>query len=63
VNPPRLLRSGLTGSIYIVTRYKVTGIHPETGAELITASQKFDVTEQFRFLMAQIERESAEVQL
>ncbi len=42
---PLLVRSGLTGTVYVVTRYrKVDG--------RIEAQEKHDVTEQFRELLA-----------
>jgi hypothetical protein len=42
--PPRLLRSGLTGRVYVVTRYKVL----DRGR--IEALTKYDVTEDFEAL-------------
>jgi hypothetical protein len=46
---PQLLRSGLTGRIYVVTRYKV--LDAEQGR--IEAITKYDVTEQFKALAAE----------
>lgn len=40
-SPPLLRFSPLTGTVYIITRYKVA----ENG--IITAQRKFDVTEDF----------------
>jgi hypothetical protein len=45
---PQLMRSGLTGRVYVVTRYKV--LDAETGR--IEAITKYDVTEQFEALTA-----------
>lgn len=42
---PRLLRSELTGQVYVVTRYKVD---PKSG--LIQAQTKYDVTDEFNAL-------------
>lgn len=44
---PLLLRSPLTGRIYVVTRYK----RDDVG--LLTAITKFDVTEQFQRIEAE----------
>lgn len=49
--PPRLLRSGLTGRIYIATGYR------ELKGGLIETSKKYDVTEEFHALMKQIREE------
>lgn len=43
---PLLLRSGLTGTVYVVTRYKVS---PDGH---ITAQTKYDVTDQYDALRA-----------
>lgn len=43
---PLLIRSGLTGTVYVVTRYKVS---PEGH---ITAQTKHDVTDQYAALRA-----------
>lgn len=40
-HPPKLVRSPLTGRVYIVTRYKVLD------GEKIQAQEKFDVTDEF----------------
>jgi hypothetical protein len=43
---PLLLRSDMTGRVYVVTAYKV--IEPgETGHDVIEATKKYDVTSQF----------------
>ena len=47
---PQLLRSGLTGRVWIVTRYKV--LDAEKGR--IEAFTKYDVTEQFDALCAEM---------
>lgn len=47
---PRLLRSGLTGTVYVVTRYK------ELPTGHIEAQTKYDVTEDFNALVASLER-------
>lgn len=44
---PQLLRNGLTGRVYIVTRYKV--LDAEKGR--IEAITKYDVTEQYKALV------------
>jgi hypothetical protein len=49
-DPPRLVRGGLSGRVYVVTRGKILG-HDEDGRELIEASKKFDVSEQFDALV------------
>jgi hypothetical protein len=53
---PLLLRSGLTGRIYILTRYKV--LDAEKGR--IEAITKHDVTDQFNALAAEITHERSE---
>jgi hypothetical protein len=47
--PPLLLRGGLSGRVYVVTRYKV--LDPERGR--IEAITKYDVTDQFNALVAE----------
>jgi hypothetical protein len=47
--PPLLLRSGLTGRIWIVTRYKV--LDAEKGR--IEAITKYDATDQYNALVAE----------
>lgn len=47
--PPILLRSGLTGSVYIVTAYT------DHGDGRITAKTKHDVTEQFEALVQELQ--------
>lgn len=42
---PRLLRSGLTGRVYVVTRYK------ELGDGRFESLEKFDVTDDFQALV------------
>lgn len=42
---PLLLRSGLTGTVYVVTRYK------DHGDGRIEAQTKYDVTDQFLALV------------
>lgn len=42
---PRLLRSGLTGSVYVVTRYR------QDDSGNIVAQTKYDVTEDFTRLL------------
>ena len=49
---PRLLRSHLTGTVYVVTRYKVTV--DEKGQERFTAIKKHDVTEDFKRLVSEM---------
>jgi hypothetical protein len=44
--PPRLLRSPLTGTVYVVTRYKVLDVE----RDLIEAQTKYDVTADFERL-------------
>jgi hypothetical protein len=46
---PQLMRSELTGRVYIITRYKV--LDPKTGR--IEAITKYDVTDQYRALVDQ----------
>jgi hypothetical protein len=46
---PQLLQSGLTGRVYVVTRYKV--LDAEKGR--IEAITKYDVTDQFNALVAE----------
>lgn len=41
---PRLMRGGLSGRVFVVTRYK------DLGAGLIESLEKFDVTEDFEHL-------------
>ncbi|HWD42496.1 MAG TPA: hypothetical protein VHM23_02025 [Actinomycetota bacterium] len=48
---PLLLRGGLTGRVYVVTRYKV--LDAERGR--IEAITKYDVTDQFNALVASSE--------
>ncbi len=45
---PRLMRSTLTGTVYVVTRYK------DLGEGRIEATQKYDVTDDFMFILGQI---------
>lgn len=45
---PRLLEGGLSGAIYVVTRYK------DLGEGRWEASEKFDVTDDFRALAAEV---------
>lgn len=44
--PPKLVRGGLTGRVYVLTRYKVRS---DGGYEAI---EKHDVTEDFELLVA-----------
>lgn len=57
--PPMLMRSDLTGHVYIVTSYSEpkgrTGLSPDT----FVANTKYDVTDQFRALMAKVLAEEA----
>jgi hypothetical protein len=41
--PPRLMRSSLTGRVYVITRYKVI----DAERDLIQAQTKHDVTKDF----------------
>ena len=43
--PPPLLYSGLTGRVFIATRYNVR--RTEDGRDQITTHEKYDVTEDF----------------
>lgn len=43
-NPPLLRRSGLTGAVYVITRYTRRG-------DVVDAQEKFDVTDQFNALV------------
>lgn len=52
---PRLMRGGLTGRIYVVTRYKVREDRGD-GTALFEAITKYDVTEDFEALVAEVER-------
>lgn len=49
--PPLLLRGGLTGRVYVVTAYT------DHGEGRITARTKHDVTDQYKTLRAEDERE------
>jgi hypothetical protein len=44
--PPRLLRSGLTGRVYVLTRYKVV----DAEQDQVEAIIKYDVTEDYNAL-------------
>ncbi len=44
---PRLMRGGLSGRVFVVTRYK------DLGGGTIEALEKFDVTEDFNALLPQ----------
>lgn len=52
---PQLVRSELTGCVYIVTRYRV-----DSSGRLLEAQTKYDVTEQFNALVAALARREAE---
>lgn len=56
LNPPRLTKGPVSGSIFIVTHGKVTG-HDADGREMITASVKYDVSDQFMTLALEIGEE------
>ena len=47
--PPRLVRSDLSGCVYVITRYRVEKSNNE-GKEIIVASVKYDVTDDFNAL-------------
>lgn len=51
---PRLVKSYMTGRIYIVTKYR-----PLPGGGM-HAQEKYDVTEQFNELVAEMERQKQE---
>jgi hypothetical protein len=49
-NPPKLMRSSMTGAVYVVT-HGTEEPHPSgDGSTIVTASAKHDVTEQFQEL-------------
>ena len=48
---PRLLRSGLTGSVFVVTRYT------EDAKGNIVAQTKYDVTEDFNAILASLTKD------
>lgn len=49
--PPVLMRSGLTGSVWIVTRYR------EDAAGPYEALEKYDVTDQFDAILEEVRTE------
>lgn len=51
---PRLVRSDLTGTVYVLTRYKT---HPDG---LVEALEKWDVTDQFNELVQEREADRPE---
>lgn len=53
IQAPRLMRGGLSGRVYVVTRYKVVREATATQPELIEAVAKYDVTEDFARLLAE----------
>lgn len=53
LNPPILTRGPVTGKVYVITHGKVEP-HPTIPERtMVTASVKYDVTEQFEELVAQ----------
>lgn len=55
--PPILMRGRLTGSVFIVTRYK------EDAAGPYEALEKYDVTDQFDALLEEIKAESFQAEV
>lgn len=53
--PPRLHLGPLSGSVYIITHGKIIEPATESKGELIEATVKYDVTDQFIALKNQIE--------
>lgn len=49
-DPPRLTKGPLSGSIFVVTHGVIRG-HDEQGREIIDASKKYDITDQFKTLL------------
>jgi hypothetical protein len=52
LNPPMLTEGPLSGRVYVVTHGKVEPHPTEEGRTMVTASVKYDVTEQFEVLAA-----------
>jgi hypothetical protein len=59
LDPPRLTRGPLSGKVFVVTHGKIVGVSTEAPHhEIINASVKYDVTEQFDSLVAQLPRDA-----
>lgn len=48
---PMLMRSALTGRVYVVTRYKILG--ENDGYRSYEALEKFDITDQFEQMVSE----------
>lgn len=55
-DPPILSRGGLSGRIYVITHGKIEPHPTKPEQTLITASKKYDVTDQFEALTDASER-------
>lgn len=51
-DPPRLARGPLSGKVYVITHGTIDVCTCTCGMEHITASVKYDITEQFDALVA-----------
>jgi hypothetical protein len=52
--PPRLMRSPLTGQVYVVTRYTVKPSESDPTKGYLVAHTKYDVTEDFNVIVNEL---------
>lgn len=56
LDPPMLSRGGLSGRVYVITHGKVEPHPTKPDKTMVTASVKYDITDQFEALVEETNR-------